>query len=317
MFKDLKVIFMGTPDFCLPTLKMLKENTNLCLVVCQPDKIVGRKKEIVFGASKKFALENNIEVFQPLNIKKEYQKIIDIKADLIITAAYGQIVPNEVLTAARLGALNIHGSLLPKYRGAAPIQRAIMDGLNVTGVTLMYMDQSMDTGDMIALKEVEIEKEDNYYSLYNKLSIIGSELLYDNLEAIRNETNEKIKQKDEEASYAKMIYREDEYISFDDSTLNIFNKIRGIYPNAYTIIDGEILKILEVDYELKNISDCNKVSVLNKNDLGINAVDGIIYLKKVKPFGKKEMDIKSYINGLKNKDIKNLKVGKDETCNNS
>ncbi len=310
MFKDLKVIFMGTPEFSIPTLKMLYENTNLKLVVTQPDKIFGRKKELKFSPVKIFANDNNIKVFQPEKIRNDYQMIVDLKPDLIVTAAYGQIIPKEVLNSARLGCLNIHGSILPSYRGAAPVQYALINGEEKTGITLMYMDETMDTGDIIDIKEIDIDYEDNYVTLLNKLSYIGSDILFDNLESIVNETNNRIKQNEKEVTYAGMIKRDDEYISFNDYAKNIHNKIRGIYPNAYTLINGEVLKILKTRYVEKKVDCSSKVSVINKNELGINALDGIIYLDLVKPFGKKEMDVKSYINGLKNKD--NIIVGKNE-----
>ncbi len=298
MFKDLKVVFMGTPEFCVPTLKMLIEKTNVVLVVSQPDKEVGRKKELKKTASKVVAEQNGIEVFQPNRIKKDYEKIMQMKPDLIVTAAYGQIIPKELIDLPRLGCMNIHGSILPKYRGAAPIQWSIINGDEETGITLMYMDESMDTGNIIDIAKTKIEKEDNYHTLYEKLSIIGSKLLEDNLEKIVKEENASIKQDDNSATHARMLTREDELINFDESTKTVFNKIRGVYPSAYFMLNGNPFKVLEVDYIVKENNNLNKIKLLSKNELGIGTKDGYILLKKVKPFGKKEMDFKSFLNGV-------------------
>ncbi len=305
MFKDLKVIFMGTPDFAMPTLKMLYAETNVILVVCQPDKEVGRKKELKAPITKEFALEKGIDIFQPIKIRSDFKLIEDLKPDLIVTAAYGQIVPKEVLNAARLGCLNIHGSLLPKYRGAAPIQWSILNGDKEAGITLMYMDEKMDTGDMIDKASINIETEDNVKTLYDKLSVLGADLLKNNLESIKNGTNNRVAQEETEASYARMLTREDELLDFNESVLKNFNKIRGMYPNAYTIINGDILKIISASYKKCDIKESNIICEVSKDILGISAADGIIYPKQVKPFGKKEMDIKSYLNGIdKNKLLK-------------
>ncbi len=309
MFKDLKVVFMGTPSFSVPVLKMLIENTNVIAVVSQPDKMVGRKKEITYSPVKKVAIENNIEVLQPIKIRQDYEKIISLNPDIIITAAYGQIVPKEVLDLPRLGCINIHGSLLPKYRGAAPIQWSIINGDKYAGITLMYMDETMDTGNMIASDKIIIEKEDNVKTLYEKLSILGANLLKNNLEALVSGTNASVPQDENKVSYARMLKREDELILFNDSTLNIFNKIKGIYPNAYCMINNETFKILEADYKLANVNEASIMKV-DKKEMAISTNDGYIIPLIVKPFGKKEMDIKSYLNGI-NKEIYNGKKVND------
>lgn len=310
--KDLKVVFMGTPSFGEASFKYLIEKTTVVLVVTQPDKVVGRKKEIKFSSIKTVAIENNIEVFQPAKIRVDYEEIKKYSPDLIITAAYGQIVPSEVLEIPKLGCINLHGSILPKYRGAAPIQWSLINGDKQTGVSLMYMDKSMDTGDVIDVVTVDILKTDNFESLYNKLSDASVLLLKNNLSSIALGNNKREKQNDDLATYARMLTREDEFIDFNQKAEDIFNKVRGVYPNAYINVFGEALKILECTYENKLIKNHSTVYEITKNSLSVCAVDGIINLIKVKPFGKKEMDIKSYLNGVDKNLLKNHIINSDK-----
>ncbi len=311
MFKDLRVVFMSTPSFGVPALKYLIENTNVCLVVTQPDKLVGRKKVLTAPIIKKIAIDNNIPVFQPINIKKEYDEIKKVRPDLIVTAAYGQIVPIEVLNIPLLGCVNLHGSILPKYRGAAPIQWSIINGDDVTGVSLMYMDEKMDTGDIIDIQKININKFDNYETLYNKLSIVGKEVLEKNLESIINKTNKREKQNDSFASYARMLKREDELIDFNQKAIDVVNKINGVYPNGYIKLMEENLTILEADYILKGVTESSIVCEVTKKELLISALDGLVNIKKVKPSGKNVMDIKAYLNGVDKAKLKNLKINID------
>ncbi len=297
--KNLKVIFMGTPDFSVPILEYLVANTDVVLVVTQPDKEVGRDKKISISPIKKVAINHHIEVFQPVKIRKDYQIITDLKPDLIITCAFGQILPKEVLEAARLGSLNIHASLLPKYRGSSPIQWALLNGDKETGVSLMYMDEQMDTGDVISQIKCPIDEYDNVGTLHDKLSLLGVEVLKQELPHIVNKTNYRMKQDDSKASYTKMIKREDELISFADEGQNIINKIRAFnpWPVAYFKLNGNDIKVYEASFEKKNNTIPNEV-IITKNSLGITCKDGIIYLLRIKPFGKKEMDIKAFLNGI-------------------
>ena len=201
MLKELKVIFMGTPCFSLNILEALIKETNLIGVVTQPDKLVGRKKELEFPEVKKLALENNILIFQPRNIKEEYQEILALKPDIIITCAYGQILPREILENPKYGCINVHASLLPKLRGGAPIHHAIIDGYKETGITIMYMDIHMDTGDIIKEESIKIEDCDTYQTLHDKLSLLGAKLLIETLPDIINKKNQRIKQIESEATY--------------------------------------------------------------------------------------------------------------------
>ena len=304
MFKELKVIFMGTPEFSLNVLKMLIKETNVIGVVTQPDKVVGKNKEKSFTPIKKLAIENNILVLQPEKIRKEYDEIINLKPDIIITCAYGQIIPSEVLNCPKLGCINVHASLLPKLRGGSPLHHAIIDGYSKTGITIMYMDKGMDTGDIISQEEIKILDTDNVGTIHDKLSNLGSELLFKTLPSIINGTNQRIKQNDDEATYCHNITHEEEIIDFNKSVREIFNMVRGMnpYPVASFNLDDKIYKVYEIEYEITNkyeTKENGEVLIQNKNTFGIKARDGIIYLKKIKREGKKLMRIEDYLNGEK------------------
>ncbi|MBQ6840990.1 MAG: methionyl-tRNA formyltransferase [Bacilli bacterium] len=307
--KDLKVIFMGTPDFAVPVLEYLIENTNVVLVVTQPDKEVGRDKKLVYSPIKKIALSHNVNVFQPVRIRKDFEIISEINPDIIITCAYGQIIPKSILDIPRLGCINVHASLLPEYRGAAPMQWAILDGKTETGVTLMYMDEGMDTGDMISKMTCEILPEDTIGSLHDKLSLVGKELLSKELPNIVNGTNDREKQDNDKATYTKMIKREDELLNFEDTGLNIINKIRAFnpWPLAYFKFNDIEIKVLKASFEAKNNTVPGKIE-FGKKEMNIHCADGLIKLEKIKPFGKKEMDIVPYLNGIKKEE--GMYVGK-------
>ena len=296
---NVRVVYMGTPDFSLEPLKVLMKRMNVVLVVTKPDALVGRKKILTPSPVKKLALENNIPVFTPENIKKEFQEILDAKPDLIVTCAYGKIIPKVLIDYPKYGCINIHASLLPKYRGSAPIQWALINGEEETGITLMYMDEFMDTGDIIDVVSYKIKDTDDVGILHDELSILGGSILDKNLEYLVSGNVKRIKQNDEEATYAKMIEREMEELDFSDTAKNINNKIRAFspWPLCKTNILGEEIKIIKSHYENRK-SEVNKL-YLDKNYLGIGCSDGIIYLDIVKPVGKNAMDIKSYLNGKK------------------
>ena len=187
--KDLKVIFMGTPDFAVPVLEELIKNTKVVLVVTQPDKEVGRKRNLEASPVKELALKNNILVFQPEKIRNDYETILKTPADIIITCAYGQIIPPVILNYPSLGCINVHASLLPKYRGGAPIHHALINGDDKTGITIMYMDEGMDSGDIITQEEYLIKNTDNVLTLHETLAKMGAKLLINTLPSIINKTN--------------------------------------------------------------------------------------------------------------------------------
>ena len=298
--KDKNIVFMGTPEFSVPVLEMLIEKTNVIMVVTQPDKEVGRKKELVFSPVKKVAMEHKIPVFQPVRIRKDYEVLKGLDIDLIVTCAYGQIIPKEVLDLPKRGCVNVHASILPKYRGSAPIQWAIMNGDKKTGVTIMYMDEGMDTGDIIKCCEIPILDTDNVGTMHDKLSILGRDTLESVLDNLLNGIVIGIKQTDD-YTMAPMIKREDERLNFKDNGVNIINKIRALnpWPLANIVIDGKEIKVIEAEFKPGSSKGKGKVIEVTKNRFGISCNDGIIYLKRVKPFGKKEMDINSFINGIK------------------
>lgn len=299
--KDKKVVFMGTPEFAVPVLKKLIENTNVMLAVTQPDKFVGRKKELKFSPIKEVALKNNINVFQPNRIRDDYKCILDINPDIIISCAYGQIIPKDLLEVPKFGAINVHASLLPKLRGGAPIHHALIDGYSETGVTIMYMSEGMDEGDIISSEKIEITNEDNVGTLHNKLSAVGASLLIETLPSIFEGTCKRIKQNSDEATYAYNIKREEENIDFNKSAIEVCNLVRGLYPfpKAYTILNGEEIKILECSLYDKEDGVPGQITDIIKDGIIIKCRDISVLITKVQPFGKKEMNIKDFINGIR------------------
>lgn len=303
--KDLKVIFMGTPVFCVPILEELIKETNVVAVVTQPDKEVGRKREISFSPIKKVAIKNNIKVLQPVKIKEEYEDVTSLNPDIIITCAYGQIVPLAILNCPKYGCINVHASLLPKLRGGAPIHKAIINGYDKTGITIMYMDKGMDTGDMIAKEEVKIEDNDTAESLHDKLSAISVSLLMKTLPSIINGTNKREKQNDADATYAYNVSREEEHVSFDKSSKDVYNQIRGLnsWPGAYAVLDDKNIKLWSSSIT-NNKYDKTPGTIINldKNGLCVATKDGSVLIKELQIPGKKKMNIKDFINGNKKED---------------
>ena len=300
----MRIVFMGTPDFAVNVLQGLIDNykDEIVGVVSQPDKLVGRHQVLTPTPIKELALKYNIPVLQPERIRKDYEGVLELKPDIIITCAYGQIIPKEILDCPRLGCINVHASLLPKLRGGAPIHKALIDGYKTTGVTIMYMDVKMDDGDMISKREIEILDSDNLESLHDKLSIIGRDLLLETLPSIINGTNNREKQNEEEVTFAYNIKREEEHIDFNKTSLEIFNLIRGLcpIPSANVIIDDNEMKvyssyIYDRKYPDKSIGEI--VDVI-KDGIVVRTMDGSIVLTSIKPFGKKRMDASSYVNGI-------------------
>lgn len=302
--QNIKVVFMGTPEFSLNVLSGLIENTNVIGVVTQPDKIVGKNKEKSFTPIKELALKHNIKVFQPEKIRREYQEILDLNPDIIITCAYGQIIPEVILNYPKYGCINVHASLLPKLRGGSPLHHSIIDGYSETGVTIMYMDKGMDTGDMIKKQSIPILDSDNVGTIHDKLSVIGRDLLLETLPSIIDGTCNRMKQNDADATYCHNITHEEELIDFNKSCREVFNQVRGMnpYPVAYFKVDDKVIKVYETNYEVTSEYDNNnngEVVVFNKEKLGIKVSDGVIYLLDIKKEGKRRMLIKDFLNGEK------------------
>ena len=200
--EQVKVVFMGTPDFSVPVLEGLIENYQVIGIVTQPDRKVGRRQEVVFSPVKEVALKHNIPVFQPEKIRSDYTDILALEPDIIITCAYGQIIPKEILEYPKYGCINVHASLLPKLRGGAPIHHAIIDGYDKTGITIMYMDEAMDSGDIISQRETKILDLDTVESLHDRLSSLGRELLLDTLPSILDGSAKRVKQDADSVTYA-------------------------------------------------------------------------------------------------------------------
>lgn len=298
--KKTKVVFMGTPSFSVPILQVLIENTNVIGVVTSPDAFVGRKKILTPCPVKVLALENNIKVYSPIKIREDYDFLKALNPDIIITCAYGQIVPEEVLNIPRLGCVNIHASLLPKYRGGAPIHHAIMNNEKYTGITLMYMDKGMDSGDIITSEKVEITNDDNLETLSNKLSLLGAKMIIENLPSIIDGTNNREKQNEDEVTFAKIITREDEHLNFNDLAINIYNKIRALSPSplAYFMLDDNEIKIVKGEIVLATGKSATIVEE-GKDYFIIMAKDAGIKITMIKPKGKNIMSVRDFKNGYK------------------
>ena len=307
LMNKIKVVFMGTPDFAVPVLEGLIENYEVVGVVSQPDKRVGRKQELVNTPIKEVALKHNILVFQPEKIKEDYEDILKLNPDIIVTCAYGQIIPSAILDYPRLGCINVHASLLPKLRGGAPIHKAIIDGYSKTGITIMYMDKKLDNGDIISTSETEILDSDNLESLHDRLSIMGRDLLLQTMPSIINGTNKRIKQNEEEVTYAYNIKREEEHIDLSKTRREVFNQIRGLspVPGANLLVDGDEFKIHRAEISERKFTnkEIGEVTGLYKEGIGVMTQDGEIILTDIKPFGKKRMSASSYINGLRDKSL--------------
>ncbi len=305
--KKLRIVFMGTPEFSVPVLEVLIENYQVVGVVTQPDKEVGRHHEIKPTPVKEVALKNNILVLQPQRIKKEYQEILDLKADLIVTCAYGQMIPKEILEAPKYGCINVHASLLPKLRGGAPIHRAIINNETRTGITIMYMVEKMDAGDILAQEETPILKEDNVGILHDRLSKMGAKLLIETIPDLINGKIKPIPQNEEEVTYAWNIKREEEKIDFNQRTIDIYNQIRGLnpWPGGYALLDGKVVKIYEA-----RISDSffttkknGEIGKVYEDGIGVSTKDGEIIITKLQPSGKRKMLAKEYLNGVHEEDL--------------
>lgn len=304
----LKIVFMGTPEFSVPILEALIENYNVIGVVTQPDKKIGRKQELKFSPVKECAIKHNIPVFQPEKIRTDYENIISLEPDLIVTAAYGQLVGMKLLNSPKYRSINVHGSLLPKYRGGAPIQHAIMNGDEKTGVTIMYMAKAMDAGDMLLKGEIPIKEDDNSGTVFKKLSILGRDLLLEVIPKLINGEITPEKQDEDEATFAYNITKEEEKINFDNSATKIFNQIRALNPNpiAYMILGGDVIKV----YNSK-VSDVvhNKMpgEIIGTTKHGFLMACGkgtTIEILEVQPSGKKVMKASDFANGAMRKYMK-------------
>ena len=306
MRKDIKVLFMGTPEFAKTSFEKLYESGyNIIGCYTNPDKPAGRGMKMKFSPVKEYAILKNIPVFQPVKVRSNEEVINEIKElnpDVIAVVAYGKILPKEILDIPRFGCVNVHSSLLPKYRGSAPMQWAIINGEEKTGVTTMLMDIGMDTGDMLLKEEIAIEDSDNLETIHDKLMVIGGDLLVETLDKLVDGTIVKEKQ-GSEFSLAPMINRETTHIDFNKEARQIFNFVRGLSPYPGTFMkreDGKIYKVFEIEYQEIAINGKNgEVIEVAKDTLKIKCNDGYIKIKTIQPENSKRMDIQAFLQGNK------------------
>jgi methionyl-tRNA formyltransferase len=301
----MKVIFMGTPEFAVPTLKMLKDKGHeVLLVVTQPDKPSGRGNKLKKSEVKETAEELSLPVFQPQKIKsRESMDVLkQYDPDVIVVVAYGQILNKEILEFPKYGCINVHASLLPKLRGAAPLNWAIINGEEKTGVTTMKMDTGLDTGDMLLKAEVEIDEEMNVGELHDILMHIGAELLIETLDKLKNDELVPEKQQDCLSDYAPMFDNENRKISWNSSSRNIHNLIRGLspWPGAYFIMNDKKIKVYESEYDgEKNYFQPGYVIKADESGIYVAACEGTIILKEIQMPGKNKMKVDAYLRGNK------------------
>ena len=299
----MRVIFMGTPDFAVPSLEALLTKHEVVLVVTQPDKPKGRGKKMVPTPVKACALEHGIPVLQPEKVKepKFVEQLRSYEPDLIAVTAFGQILSEPILEMPKYGCINVHGSLLPKYRGAAPMQWSIIDGEKVTGITTMYMAKGLDSGDMLLKAEVEITDEDTFATIHDKMAVTGANLLLDTLDQLEAGTLERIPQDHDAATYAPMITKETGHIDWSKNRQDIINLIRGLnpVPAAYTIYEEVVLKIFGAvisDVQADDAANGEIVAVVKKGFV-VKCGDGCLLITEVQARGGKRMMTDAYLRG--------------------
>jgi methionyl-tRNA formyltransferase len=313
-----KIIFMGTPDFSVPVLqRIINEGYEVVGVVTQPDRPVGRKRILTPPPVKVEALKHHIPVFQPEKIKQkhELEQILALKADLIITAAFGQILPKELLEAPKYGCINVHASLLPELRGGAPIHYAIIQGKEKTGITIMYMVEKLDAGDIITQVEVPIHEDDNVGTLHDKLSAAGAKLLSETLPLLLEMNINPIPQSNEKATFASNIQREQEKIDWGKPGEEIYNHIRGLnpWPVAFTSLEGQVLKVWKAQKVKVKVNESNPsgtIIQLDSDGLIVSTGNGTaIKILELQPAGKTKMTAEQFLRGSGSKVSIGLKLG--------
>ena len=305
---SLKVVFMGTPEFAVPIVKLLNDSYEVVGVVTQPDKMVGRKKIMTPPPVKVVSEELGLKVFQPRHIKEEYQPILDLKPDLIVTCAYGQILPEEILNYPKYGCINVHASLLPKLRGGAPIHHAIIDGYKETGITIMYMSKKMDQGDILTQVKTEIRDDDTLGTLQYKLSEMAKDLLKATIPLLIDKKIVPLKQNEEEATYGYNISREEEKIDFNKTCEEVDRQVRGLnpVPACYTTIDGKRLKVYDVRFGDKYYPNTENGTIVNFHHDGFSVVCGgkELVITDLALEGKRRCAAKDFLNGVSKEELK-------------
>lgn len=303
----IKVVFMGTPEFSVPVLQgiLTSKDYEVVGIISQPDKKVGRHQVLIPSPISQVALDHNIPLLRIEKIRTNYQEVLNLQPDIIITCAYGQIIPKEILDYPKYGCINVHASLLPKLRGGAPIHKAIILGYEKTGITIMHMDEGMDTGDIICQAEIEIEDSDTLDSLSNKLSLLGKELLLKTLPEIISGVSIRTKQDNTKVTYAYSIKREDEHLDFSKNTKDIFNHVRGLnsFPGAFTTLDNNIFKIYSG--KIGNLQKGVPGEIINiyKDGIGVSTKDGEYIITQLQQAGKKRVTAGQYLNGRRKEDL--------------
>ncbi len=299
----MKIVFMGTPEFAVPTLKRLIDHHEVMAVLTQPDRPRGRGQKMQFSPIKEESLKNNIPVYQPIKLKNDSETIDiikQIKPDAIVVVAFGQILPKMVLDIPRLGCINVHASLLPDLRGAAPINWAVIRGYSITGVTTMLMNEGLDTGDMLLKREIAIEHDDTCEEVHDRLMDLGADLLIETLTGMEGGIITPQRQQEEKSSYAPMLTKELGLINWDQGSADVYNLIRGIipWPVAYTFYGDKMIKIWRADNNSKGVySKPGEILGLSKDGIEVACRSGSIILKELQEFGGKRMDAAAYLNG--------------------
>lgn len=298
----MKVVFMGTPDFAVPTLEALIKNHEVVAVVSQMDKPKGRGKKLMPTPVKEFALNKGIEnIYQPKSIKEDeiIEKLKSLDADVFVVVAYGQILSQEVLDIPKYGCINVHGSLLPKYRGAAPIQWSIINGEEKTGVTIMYMEKGLDSGDMILKREIEISSSMTYKELHDEMSLVGAKALIDALDMLEKQEVKPEKQNHDLATYAPMITKEIGHINWNNTSKDIVNLVKGINPSpmAYTIYKNEPIKICVCEEVEGYDGQIGEIVAIEKRGFVVKTKDSAVIITQMQAKGGKKMKTEDYLRG--------------------
>lgn len=305
--KKLRIVFMGTPEFSVPVLEGLIAQHEVIAVVTQPDRQVGRHLEVKFSPVKEVAVQHQIPVFQPEKIGKDYEMILALKPDMIITCAYGQFIPKAVLDYPKYHCINVHASLLPKLRGGAPIHHAIIENYPRTGITIMYMAEKMDSGDILAQDETMIAPKDTTGTLHDRLSLMGRDLLLETIPKLIQGKIAPIAQDESKVTYAWNIKREDEHIDFGKTSLEIYNRIRGLnpFPGAYALLDDKVVKIYasRIEDRFYTTKQNGEIAAIYNDGIGISTQDGELVITEWKLEGKKQMKVRDYLLGQNGKDL--------------
>jgi methionyl-tRNA formyltransferase len=298
----LRTVFMGTPEFAVPTLKgLLSAGVNLVGVYTQPDRPKGRGKKLTASPVKHLALEHDLPVFQPQKLRdpQAVEELRALKPDLIVVVAYGQILPKVVLDIPRYHCINVHASLLPKYRGAAPINKCLVDGENQTGVTTMLMDVGLDTGDMLVKMSLPIAEDETAGQLHDRLSLLGCKAMEETLNQLCAGTLKPEKQDEELTCYAPMMKKEDGQIDWHKSAMEIHNQVRGLdpWPGAYTSLDGEVLKIASTEVETGIAAEPGTIIAADKTGIRIACGQDILVVRELQLPGKKRLAAINFLSG--------------------